>query len=338
MASNLLKRRWATAIVFVVLTTIGVVASVASWWTHQVLFDTDTWMETVGPIGTDEVVTDALTDKVSAELIDWIDAQNRLEELLPPRLAPVAGLLAPLVNDLIVEETGDFFESEFYGNAWLEVNETAHRAAVAIIRDQLPFASTAGGVVTLDLIPVLQPIADRVFMRLGQLGDALDVLADRLTIDDTIDQVVQTYQEEGLPDRLGAVEVYSSDDLAAIQQWTALLDRLIWILPIVTLLFAAGAIYFAPNRWHVAIALLGAAALGWLLAGWAVNLIVGSIVGGIETPTTAAVAEQIFSGVLDGLINLLIWLAVAAGVLSLGVFAWDYYSGRRDSEQEAIAA
>ena len=39
----------------VILATAGLVGSVASRWVDDILFDTDTFMEAVGPIGTDEV-------------------------------------------------------------------------------------------------------------------------------------------------------------------------------------------------------------------------------------------------------------------------------------------
>jgi hypothetical protein len=87
---DVLKQRWSTAIALAIFAMVGVVASVSAFWAHRVLFDTDTWMDTVGPIGTNEVVTGALADRISSDLIEWLDAENRLETLLPPVLAPLA--------------------------------------------------------------------------------------------------------------------------------------------------------------------------------------------------------------------------------------------------------
>lgn len=323
MASDILKRRWSTAVVLVILATAGLVGTVASRWTHDILFDTDAWVETVGPVGTDEVVTGALADRASQELIDWVDAENRLEDLLPPLLSPLAGLIAPYVDDAIVTESQEFFESDLYEDLWVEVNEQGHAAAVAVIRDQVPFASTAGGEVTVDLVPLLTPIADRVFDRLTELGDLIPgFIGDQIELDDTIQEIVDVYEEEGLPDRLSNVQIYESDRLAAVQQATAMLDRLIWVLPVLTLIFAAGAIYFAPHRWLMVAILLGAAAVGWLLAWLSVRLVVSSIVGGIDSPDTADVAEAVFVGVTDGLTNLLVALALVAGVSSIAVGWW----------------
>ncbi len=328
---RLLKQRWGIAIAFVVLTMVGVVASVSSWWAHRVLFDTDTWMETVGPIGTNEVVTDALSDRFSTVLIDWIDAENRLEGLLPPILAPLASYGSGFINDAIVRETDEFFASELYANSWYQVNETAHSTAVAIIRDELPNASTAEGVVTVDLVPFLTPIVDRVFAGMTALGDAIpDVLLDQVNVDETVAAIIDNYETEGLPDSLRAVEVYSSERLAAVQRTAVVLDALVWVFPFLSVAFAAGALYFAPRRSWMAAILFGAAALGWFLTWLGVTVAVDAIVSGIKSQAASDVAGAVFQGVTDGLTTLLVVLAVAGTACALAVVGWAYYSGRVD--------
>jgi uncharacterized membrane protein YqjE len=45
--------RWVIASFLAILTVLTFVGSVVGYWTHQVLFDTDTWLETVEPLVTD---------------------------------------------------------------------------------------------------------------------------------------------------------------------------------------------------------------------------------------------------------------------------------------------
>jgi hypothetical protein len=318
---------------------VGVVASVSSWWAHRVLFDTDTWMETVGPIGTNDVVTDALSDRFSTVLIDWIDAENRLDGLLPPILSPLADYGAGFINDAIVRETDEFFASEFYANSWYQVNENIHSTAVAIVRDEMPNASTEGGVVTVDFVPILTPIVDRVFARLNEFGDAIpDVLLNQVDIDETVAGIIDNYQSEGLPDSLRAVEVYSSDRLAAVQRTAAVLDAMVWVLPFLTLACAAGAVYFAPQRWWMAAILFGAAALGWFLTWLGVTMAVDAIVAGVRSQAAADVAGAVFRGVTDGLTTLLVALAIAGVVGAVAVLGWAYYSGRFDDHSPSPTA
>jgi hypothetical protein len=331
VAARVLRQRWSVAIVMLILATAGLVASVASRWIDDSLFDTDTFMETVGPIGTNEVVTGALSDKFSGTLIDWIDAENRLTELLPPVLAPVAGRIGDRVDGIVTDETDRFFASDVYEKAWLGLARSVHTAAVAIIRDQIPFVSTEGGEVTVDLIPIMTPIVDRVFERLTELGEAIpQVILDQVDFDDEIARVIDTYETEGLPAWLGEVQVYSSDRLATIQKTTALLDLLVWVLPVVTVLLAVGALYFAPKRGRMVVAMLGAAGVAWLLASLLVSNLINTVVGNIESTTAAAVADEVFTGITAGLTRILLILGVVAAVAAIGVGVWLYFGRERE--------
>lgn len=316
-----------------ILTSAGVVASVASNWVHRTLFDTDAFMETVGPLGTTDAVTGALSDKFSSTLIEWIDAENRLRDLLPPVLAPVAGRIGDRVDEYVTEETDQFFQSEVYESAWLRLARSSHVAAVAIIQDQLPFGSSEGGEVTVDLIPVMTPIVDRVFARLIELTDAIpQVILDQVDFDETLADVVDTYETEGLPDWLGEIMVYSSDRLAVMQEATALLDRLVWVLPVVTLLLAIAALYYAPLRGRTAVIMLGAAGVAWLLALLLVNGLVRTVVANVESTTAATIADEVFTHVTSGLNQILLFLGLLAVVAALGVGGWLYFTKEREGE------
>jgi hypothetical protein len=338
VATRVLNQRWSVAIVMLILATAGLVGSVASNWVHETLFDTDSFMETVGPIGTSDAVTGAMADKFSGTLIDWIDAENRLTDLLPPVLAPMAGRIGDRVDGIIVDETDQFFASETYEKAWLRLSRSVHTAAVAIVRDQIPFVSTEGGEVTVDLVPIMTPIVDRVFARLTELGEAIpQVILDQVDFDESIAQVVDTYETEGLPGWLSEVQVYTSDRLATIQKTTSLLDRMVWVLPVVTLLLAIAALYYAPRRGRMVVVMLGAAGVAWLLASALVNRLVSTVVGNIESNTAAAVAEEVFAGLTSGLTRILLILGVVAAVGALGVGGWLYYAREREeSEVEAV--
>lgn len=341
MATNLLKPRWSVAIVLLILATAGLVGSVMARWTHDVALDTDSWMEVVGPIGTSEVVTDALSGRFSQELIDWIDAEERIGALLPPILEPLAPEIGDFVEELIVSETVRFFGSSVYERAWLFVNENAHPAAVAILRDEVPFGSTAQGVVTVDFVPVLTPIVDAVFDRLDELIDWVPALVrDQVDMFETIDTIIGTYRAEGLPQWLGGIEVFRSDRLAGLQETVATLDRLVWVLPVVTLLLVAGAVYFAPRKWVMGAIMAGAAAVGFVVARLLVAAMVNSVVSDIQSTAGANVAIEIFDGLTGGLNELLVILAVMAGLAAAIVGGWVYFGTERgeDTEEEVDEA
>lgn len=187
--------RWAIAGVLAVLAFVGAIGSVVGYWSHNVLFDTDTWVETVGPIGTDPVVTDALADYTAAELNALLDPTGRLTTLVPPVLTPLAELVGGAIENVIAEETLAFFESDLYDDLWNGLNRTAHTAVVAIIRDQVPFISTDEGEVAVDLIPILTPIVDQIVERTQEIGSAIpEFLLDRVEFDDALVDLIAQYE------------------------------------------------------------------------------------------------------------------------------------------------
>src|SRR5688572_28357546 len=81
LRSSLRRRamwRRVLAALLVVLTSLSVVATTFALWAHQTLFDTDEFMETVGPALADPSLYDALGNRVSAEVLDALDLETRV--------------------------------------------------------------------------------------------------------------------------------------------------------------------------------------------------------------------------------------------------------------------
>lgn len=322
--------RWVLAALLGLLTLIGAVGTVVGRWSHDVLLDTETWVETVGPVGTAPEVVDALSRYFTRELNDFLAPSERLQELAPDALDPLAIRAGGVVESIIESETREFLEGETYEALWLGLNESAHSAAVAIIRDQVPFFSTAGGEVTVDLTPLLSRIVDRVVVVLREVGDVVpQIVLDRAEFDDTVGELINTYETEGLPDRFSNVVVFESERLGGIQQTVAMFDRLVWVMPFLTIVLAVGTIWIAPNRVLMGLALLGSAVVAWLLSIWIVNAIVSSIVSGVASEQTAVVAQAMLESVTDGLLTLLIILSIGGILTGAGVFVW---SRRHETE------
>lgn len=314
--------RWSLAAAFSVLMVIGAVGSVVGNWSHNVLLDTDAWLETVGPIGTDPVVTDALAETAAMEINEFLDPVGRLTGRLPDRLDPLGEIVGGAIENMVVEETAAFFASDRYAELWLGLNETAHSAVVAVVRDQVPFISTAEGVVSVDLEPLLSPIIDRVIDRSERLGEAVpDFLLDVVEFDDALGQTIDDYRENGFPPKLNAVVIYESDRLASVQQSVALFDRLVVVLPIFSVVMAAAAVVAAPDRWLMAPALLIGAAVAWFASVVITDRILDNLISNITSENAAHVASVMLATVTASLDTLLIILLVVASVVGIGGLA-----------------
>ncbi len=79
----------------------------------------------MGPISSDPGVSDALASAVSRELIEFLEPTVRFETLLPDPLEPVAVQMGTAVEEIIIEETDEFFHGNLFDELWLGLNETA---------------------------------------------------------------------------------------------------------------------------------------------------------------------------------------------------------------------
>lgn len=328
--------KWAFAILFSILAFLGAVGSAVGIWAHDVLFDTDSWVETVGPVGTDPVVTEALADYTAGQLIDFLDPTTRLTGLLPDALAPLGEMAGGAIENVIQDETQSFFESDFYRDFWNGLNRTAHTAVIAVVRDQVPFLSTAEGTVSVNLEPIVTPIVDRVIVRLRQIADVVpDFVFNGVEFDDGIRALINEYETAGLPEGLSDVVIYESERLGAVQQSVILFDRLVIVLPVLTLIFAGLAVFLAPRRTWMAVILLFGAAGAWLLSIWITDVIIGQLLAGIVSEDATDVAEALLNGVTAGLDDLLRLMLLIAAVAGAGVMAWIWYAGRSQGERTA---
>jgi hypothetical protein len=162
--------------------------------------------------------------------------------------------------------------------------------------------STEEGVVTLDLRPIVLDTAERIGLR---------------------DEV-----EGRLPADAGRIEVLRSDELDTAQNAFQLLKALAWLLPILTLLMFALAVWLAGDRRRavrrVGITVLVVGVLGLVAARITGNYVVDSLVADTDTRTAAGNAWDILTELLRTSFR---WL-VLVGVLFL-VAAWLAGSGRR---------
>ena len=81
----------------------------------------------------------------------------------------------------------------------------------------------------------------------------------------------------------------------------------------------------APKTWMI---IGGIAALGWFLALFAVNRVVDSAVSGIDSDSTAQLANELFTGITSSLNTLLLILGVVAALAATGVGIWGWYQER----------
>jgi hypothetical protein len=275
----------------VVATVVAVLSAVTTWVRTEAL-DTDEWVKVSSDLLAEPEVTEALAVFITDELFTRIDVATELESVLPDQLSglagPVAGALRSSAN-AGVERT---LQSDRFADIWAQANRVAHETLVGILRDKtrLESTSTADGAVTLDLSVLVTNVGETI----GIPAAALD----------------------RLPDDVGRVTIFESDELADVQRGIQVLDFLSWFLFLVVVALYAAAVYLARTRRREMLRNVG---LGLVIGGMSVLLLRGIAINrGVDAVVDDAANRPLASlvaGVATEMLRQIGWNGIVFGVL-----------------------
>lgn len=343
-------------VILVILTSVSVVVSTLAVWAHQVVFDTDRFMETVSPIVDDPRFYALVGDRASDAALEALDIENRLTEQLTaideylsdalldaldvsdrardllgrvnrPSLADLAPGIANALETRIDTRIHEFFASDAFVSRFPGLVARVHQAAVALARDdmaQLPNVYIADGEVRLNLIPylaeALRTVAEDIRAALPDF-DLPDVVSDQL--EQGRDQLATALQAN-LPDDFAQLTVMSEDRLGEIQSLASSLDRYVWASVIVSLLLLVVTLLVSKNRrvttLQLGIGIFAAVAIAAVI----IRRVQTAVVSQVLDPDSSALAGEMVDGVLSGLRTIQLLLAV--GAILVAVVA--YLAGR----------
>jgi hypothetical protein len=241
-----------------VLAAVVLFVTAVNVWVQRSALDTDNWVDAADELLADDDVRDALSRFLVAELYASIDLADRLGDLVPDQLGPLAGPLAAALRAPAVEAVDSLLGTAAVATAWSEANRVTHRTVVALLTaDTGPRVSVDDGVVVLDLRTIVVRLADE----LGLPG----AVAERI------------------PPDAGQVAVVESDTLADLQdavtvvEWASvILFALVVALFVVAVVLADGWRRQAVRNVGIAVAVVGLLVLAGLRVGG--NTLLDSIV------------------------------------------------------------
>jgi hypothetical protein len=307
--------RWRSlfAVVLIVLGCMLTPVALVSVWTNNQVSDTDRFVRTVSPLVADPDVQNALTNRLTSTVFQYVDVQNLANQsidalaqqgLPPPLVDRLHGLtptLTSAVTGFVRGKIAELVASPQFASAWNASVRTAHQQMVSVLSGDSQSIVVQGDTVYLDLAPFVALAKQR-------LSDA-GVTAVSL-----------------VPDVHPKVALTQADNLVRAQTAYTTLDRVARVLPWFVLLLLAAGIYLAGNRFR---ALVGTG-LGMVLAllVLAVGLLVARsmLVGAVPAraaPATASGFDILVTYLRLGLRALL----VLGLVLALGGFL----AGRSDT-------
>lgn len=287
---------WVIHTLIVLGTLVGLVSGLNVWVERQVL-DTDEWVSVTDELLENDEVRGLLATYLVDQLYEAVDIQGELETRLPDGIDPLASLLAGALRDPATNGVDRLLSTDQVRGLWSEVNETTHATLVGILKDDTgPSLSTTDGVVTLDLRELVKQIG----LEFGLSVDAVDKL----------------------PEDVGMVTIFESDELAAAQDVVRVVEALSVVFFLLVVALYGLAIYLAGQRRREAIREVGVALIvssALVLVG--LRVAVGAIENGVgETPDVSAAARAV-AAIGTELLRGLALAGLAYGVIIAGYAA-----------------
>jgi hypothetical protein len=196
-------------------------------------------------------------------LFDLVDVEGAVEEALPPDYQFLSGSLARVVRDLAQDAGTSLVQSDPFNGVWTELNRTAHRAVMGVLRGN---------------------------------GDLLYLREGKLTVDftDAFDYVIDSFNLGEL-DRLQEIQtrfvLLESQQVAVVQQTLAFVDGVGLVLP----LLALGSLFLA---WLIS--LWRRRTVTWIGVGVAITMILSLVGFALARPVTLASVPDPFVRLLAG--------------------------------------
>ena len=284
--------------VLLVLACVLAVTSVLVVYARNELLNTDTYVSTMAPLATNPAIQTQVATRVSQGLIERTDLPARVKNALPDKAGFLVTPITSGVQNATYAVTLKLVQSPKFEQLWVTVNRASHKQLVAVLTGSTQGSvSTKDGKITIDL--------SKVELR---AKEALD--AKGITVFDKVPAV------KGLN-----YVLFQSKDLVRIQKLVNFLNKLVVVLPIITLLFFAGVVVLTRNRRRG----LVRAATG-LAVSMALILVLYAVarnhyIAGLQPPQSPEAATAVIDTVTATLRDTVRIILVVAALVAIGAVA-----------------
>jgi hypothetical protein len=292
--------RWRRIVggLLVVLVCILAPVSVLAIWLHNTVLDTDQYVSTVAPLARDSAVQDAIATRVTNSLVTSTDIEARVARVLPARAPISAEAVVDGITGVVHDLALRLVQSDQFATLWEEANRRAHTQLVAVLQGKgVANIETKNGQVVVHLGPVV----DRVKAALEKTGINVfsGVEGERVN-----NQVV----------------LLDSDQLSKAQDAVDAFDKLVVVLPILTIAFFVIAVLLSGNRRRTILRTGLGLALGAALLLTVFNVGRSVYLNSLPADVNRAAATQVYDQLLDFLRTALRSVFVLGLVTAIG--AW----------------
>ncbi|HEX4308302.1 MAG TPA: hypothetical protein VHZ54_19865 [Solirubrobacterales bacterium] len=282
--------RWSR--VLLVLAAILTLLAVFSIWANRQALNTDNWVSTSSRFLADKAIDEQISDYLG-EQFTGERVKVKLEEELPPRLAPLGAAVATGLHQLAPQIAERALQNSHVQALWADANRAAHERLLEVLDGGGKTLSTENGEVTLNLRPLVEHLAKEAGVGSG--------IAEHIPLD------------------AGKLVILRSDQLSAAQKGAHVVRELPVFLTLLALALYVAAVWLAgPGRRRRALRSVGVCfivvgVLVLLLRTLGGNVLVGALVKRETAEPAAHAAWDIATSLLK---------TVATSVLAFGILVF----------------
>ncbi len=260
------RGRRAAALALVVAGALVAVIAVFATWTQRQLLDQRAWEETSSSLIADPAIQHALADYIVDQVFEQVDL-DRIQEALPPRLAPLVAPAAGALREPIDRAVRRALDAPRVQALWNAAASATHAQFVNLVEERgVALRLPNGGAVVLDLRPIVTEVGRRVGVPLTG---------------------------ERLPAGAGVIVVMSADQLDALQRAVKLLRALAIGLLLLAVALVAGGVWLARGRRRETLATAMLALVVAMIVVLLARRLVGEgVVGHLATTDTVQAAAD----------------------------------------------
>jgi hypothetical protein len=242
--------RSALAAVLVVLAAFALVTSVVGWWAARTTLNTDRWVATVAPLPADPRVNAAVAEYATTQLFGVLDVRQRLQEVLPPQAAFVAGPIAGQLREQVRKTVENVLGSDRFQVIWVSLNQQLHQRALAVLEGRSEVVSATGDSIRIDLLPLINQVLRELSAQLPTMFGKTITLPDLSSGEIPANLRLRVEEAVGvpLPANFAQFTVYDAGRLHEAQQAVVAAKRYLVGLVALTVFLLIAAFAVSPGR------------------------------------------------------------------------------------------
>jgi hypothetical protein len=238
-------------VTLVVLSCLTFLAAVPGVWARRNFLDTDRFVSRAGPLIENPDVQDALSARITNEVMQLVDPRALFVQVLPERGQLLAAPLSNAVEGFVRNRVDDFVQTDQFARLWEGSIRVAHHTATQVLKGKSEaLAAVQDGRVQLNILPMIDSVLKQITSSSPEiLGRPVNI--PDVTVDDVPQAAIARIESATgvkLDSNFGQFTVYDNGKLKAAQKGIKWFDRFVVLLVPIAAVFAALALWLSRRR------------------------------------------------------------------------------------------